>query len=46
MESTSIGFQNIIRWPLIARVHKNGQLEEEHVIPIEARSPVKIIEPF
>ena len=27
-----------------ARVHKNGQLEKEHVTPIEAHSPVKIIE--
>ena len=26
------------------RVHKNGRLEEECVTPIEARSPVKIIE--
>ena len=26
------------------RAHKNGRLEEERVTPIEARSPVKIIE--
>ena len=28
----------------VTRVHKNGQLEEERVTPIEARSPGKIIE--
>ena len=28
------------------RAHKNGQLEEERVTPIEARSPVKVIEPY
>ena len=28
------------------RAHKNGRLEEEHVTPIEARSPGKIIEPY
>ena len=27
-----------------ARVHKNGRLEQERVTPIEAHSPVKIIE--
>ena len=31
---------------LEARAHKNRQLEEEHVTPIEARSPGKIIEPY
>ena len=29
-----------------ARAHKNGQLEEERVTTIEARSPIKIIEPY
>ena len=29
-----------------ARAHKNGRLEEERVTPIEACSPVKIIEPY
>ena len=29
----------------MARALKNGRLEEEHVTPIEAHSPVKIIEP-
>ena len=27
----------------LPRAHKNGQLKEEHVTPIEAHSPVKII---
>ena len=29
-----------------ATVHKNGQVEQERVSPIEAQSPVKIIEPY
>ena len=32
--------------PSISRAHKNGRLEEERVTPIEAHSPVKIIEPY
>ena len=29
---------------VVARTHKNGWLEEEHATPIQAHSPVKIIE--
>ena len=35
------------KWdPIIARVHKNGRLEEERVTPIEVCSPVNMVEPY
>ena len=33
-----------VKW--LPRVQKNGRLEEDRVTLIEARSPVKIIEPY
>ena len=37
-----VGFMAFI----VENYHKNGWLEEGRVTPIEARSPVKVIEPY
>ena len=38
--------QQLLRDMFGAIAHKNGRLEEERVTPIEAHSPVIIIEPY
>ena len=41
-ERIDVGQRHLV----VSKAHKNEQLEEERVTPIEARSPVKIIEPY